>query len=170
MCVRAALVELGVLPDRPVGSAEDRSPQWPDGVIGSISHTATYCVAVLALADAPDSGIGIDAEQVGRVTANLHRTVFTADERGWLDQLPNEDRSDAATTLFSAKEAFYKAQHPITHSWVGFKDVSAERSTVGLVLHPATDLDALRQVTWPQSVAVLRRDAVVVTAVEVRTS
>jgi 4'-phosphopantetheinyl transferase EntD len=170
MCVRAALAELGVRGDRPLGSAEDRSPLWPDGVIGSISHTSTYCVAIVAVAGVADSGIGIDAEQLGRVTDNLHRTVFTADERSWLDRLSTEARSDAATTLFSAKEAFYKAQHPITRSWVGFKDVSAERSAAGLVLHPATDLDALGRLIWPQSVAAVRRDDIVVTAVEVRTS
>ena len=170
MCARAALTELGHRSDRPLGSAEDRSPQWPDGVIGSISHTATYCVAVVAAAGARDTGIGIDAEQLGRVTDNLHRTVFTIEERVWLDQLPDTERSDAATTLFSGKEAFYKAQHPLTRSWVGFKDVSGRAATEGLLLHPATDLHALGRLRWPQPVSSIQRDRVVVTAVEVRTS
>ncbi|MGH1557242.1 hypothetical protein ACRAWD_04315 [Caulobacter segnis] len=28
--------------------------------------------------------------------------------------------------IFSAKEAFYKCQHPLTRAWVGFEDVSVE--------------------------------------------
>ncbi len=118
----------------------------------------------------PAVGLGIDAEQLGRVTDNLHRVVFTAEERAWLDELPAEERPNVATTLFSAKEAFYKAQHPLTRSWVGFQDVTGMRSADGLVLRPATDLDALQRLTWPQSVAVGHRDGIVVTAIEVRTS
>lgn len=170
MCARAALTELGVAADRPLGSAEDRSPLWPNGVIGSISHTGDYCIAVVARADAPARGIGVDAEQLGRVTDNLHRTIFTTTERAWLDRLPGAERADAATTLFSGKEAFYKAQHPLTRSWVGFKDVSGRTATEGLILHPATDLDALGRLRWPQTVASLRRGHFVVTAIEVLTS
>jgi 4'-phosphopantetheinyl transferase EntD len=173
MCARAGLEALGLATDRPLGMAEDRSPIWAEDVTGSISHTAGYCVAVVAPSPTPASatvGLGIDAEQLGRVTENLHRIVFTPDERAWLSELPTAERADDATTLFSAKEAFYKAQHPLTRSWVGFQDVTAVRSATGLVLHPATDLDALHRVTWPQSVAVVRRGDIVVTAVEVRTS
>lgn len=174
MCARAGLAALDLATERPLGMADDRSPIWPDEATGSISHTGGYCVAVVA--PRPDRtaasgfGLGIDAEQLGRVTENLHRILFTPAERAWLVALPAEERADAATTVFSAKEAFYKAQHPLTRRWVGFQDVTAVRSASGLVLSPATDLAALRGLRWPQSVAVARRDRIVVTAVEVRTS
>ena len=170
MCARAALVELGMASDQPLGSAPDRAPLWPDGVIGSISHTDDYCIVVLAPADGSDGGIGIDAERFGRVGDHLHRTIFTTTERAWLGRLPGPERADTATTLFSGKEAFYKAQHPLTGSWVGFKDVSGRTGADGLILDPATDLGALGRLRWPQTVASLRRERVVVTAVEVRTS
>lgn len=170
VCARAGLRELGVDPDRPLVAAADRSPQWPEGIIGSISHTGAYCVAVVARADGSDGGLGVDAEQLGRVTDRLHRTIFTDGERAWLDRLGARDRSHAATMLFSAKEAFYKAQHPLTRSWVGFKDVAASHGTDGLLLRPAGDLEALRRLVWPQPVSSTRRDDIVVTAVEVRTN
>lgn len=170
MCARAALVELGMASDRPLGSAPDRAPLWPEGVIGSISHTDDYCIAVLARADRSDDGIGIDVERFGRVGDNLHRTIFTTAERSWLGRLPGPERAETATTLFSGKEAFYKAQHPLTGSWVGFKDVSGRTGADGLILDPATDLGALSRLRWPQAVASLSRERVVVTAVEVRTS
>lgn len=174
MCARAGLAALDLAIDRPLVTAEDRSPIWPDDATGSISHTAGYCVAAVAPRGgshpAVGVGLGIDAEQLGRVTDNLHRVVFTAEERAWLDELSAEERSDVATTLFSAKEAFYKAQHPLTLSWVGFQDVTGVRSGDGLVLRAATDLDALHRLAWPQTVAVARRDRIVVTAVQVRTS
>ena len=174
MCARAGLEALDLANGRPLGMAEDRSPIWPEHVTGSISHTGDYCVAVVARSTATAAGaavgLGIDAEQVGRVTESLHRIVFTTDERAWLEELPTAERGVEATTLFSAKEAFYKAQHPLTRSWVGFQDVAAVRSATGLVLRPVTDLDALRRVTWPQPVAAVRRSDIVVTAVEVRTS
>ena len=170
ICARAALLELGVAADQPLGSGQDRAPLWPDGVIGSISHTADYCIAVLARADGSGDGIGIDAERYGRVGDHLHRTIFTTAERAWLGRLPGPERAETATTLFSGKEAFYKAQHPLTRSWVGFKDVSGRAGSDGLILDPATDLDALGRLRWPQTVASLSRGRLVVTAVEVRTS
>ncbi len=168
MCARAALAEFGIGPDTPVEKATDRSPIWPDGVTGSISHTEGYCVAVVAPVSGHDGAIGLDVERRDRVTTKLHRMLFTDAEQAGLAEIDPADRSVAATTLFSAKEAFYKAQHQLTRSWVGFKDVTILRNGNSLVLHPATALEVLHTLRWPQTAASLVQDHHVVTAVEVR--
>ena len=42
-------------------------------------------------------------------------------------QLESAAQSRQATAFFSIKEAFYKYQFPITHAWVGFRDVSVHQ-------------------------------------------
>ena len=38
--------------------------------------------------------------------------------------LEDPERQEAATVLFAAKEAFYKCQYGLTHTWLGFEDVA----------------------------------------------
>ena len=103
----------------------DRSPRWPPGICGSISHTQGYCCAVAA----PRRvlvGIGIDVELVGRVDSQVDALVFTRTETEFLASLESRARARAATVIFSAKEAFYKCQRPITQRWLDFTDVTVE--------------------------------------------
>ena len=146
MCTPAGLEVLGVEPVPLLASAE-RTPIWPKGVVGSITHTADYALAVLAGEDTV--GLGVDAEWVGRVNADLYGRLFTASERDLLDALTPGSRDELATAIFGAKEAFYKAQHPTTRSWVGFQDVAARPTRSGWEFVPATDLAALGRWCWP---------------------
>src|ERR1700742_4780843 len=59
-CARIALGELG-LPPVPILKGEKGQPCWPDGVVGSLTHTAGYRGAVVGRTDAVRS-VGIDAE------------------------------------------------------------------------------------------------------------
>ncbi|WP_420453386.1 4'-phosphopantetheinyl transferase family protein [Ilumatobacter sp.] len=120
-CARAALAELGVH-DVGVGRRGDRSPIWPDGVSGSITHTDGWCLAVAGLLE-PWRSVGIDAELVGGVDADVSRVVFAPDELAALSDRP--DAEGVVTAAFCAKEALYKAQHPLTALWVDFTDVVA---------------------------------------------
>jgi 4'-phosphopantetheinyl transferase EntD len=131
LCARRALEDLGVT-NAPIAVNADRSPRWPPGIVGSISHTSNYGCAVVAHASDLTS-IGVDVEIVGRVTAELDTLVFTARERGFLAALPTAERARAATVIFSAKEAFYKCQYAITQQWLDFQDVSLELATSDLV-------------------------------------
>jgi hypothetical protein len=45
VCARSALAELGA-PLAPLGVRPDRSPDWPAGLTGSITHTQGFCGAV----------------------------------------------------------------------------------------------------------------------------
>ncbi len=165
-CARSALAALGADVDEvertAVGVAERRQPDWPPGIAGAITHTSGYCAAVVGRIDALRAGrIGIDAEVIGRVTPNLYRKLFTAIE---LVRLAGSDDPDTlATTMFSAKEAYYKAQFPLTEAWVGFTDVEIREADGALTMHPASDLEVLGRLVWPQPLEVMQRDRLIIT-------
>jgi 4'-phosphopantetheinyl transferase EntD len=121
ICARRALAELGVK----AGSLipyPDRSPRWPVGVRGSISHAATCCAVVVA----PDSlvaGIGIDLEPAEPLEAPLIARICTSAERTWLGGFAASRRGLIAKLIFSAKEAVYKCQYPNTRKVMDFLDL-----------------------------------------------
>src|SRR5262245_29080334 len=47
LCARRALEALGHAPV-PILRGPGREPLWPDGLVGSITHTRRYCAAVVA--------------------------------------------------------------------------------------------------------------------------
>ena len=59
-CARVALGELGIDPV-PIMRGEKDMPLWPDGIVGSITHTNGYRAAIVAHGLAVRS-LGIDAE------------------------------------------------------------------------------------------------------------
>ena len=120
-CARAALDTMGYVP-APLLKRADRMPDWPAGVVGSITHTDGFCGAAVAKAESY-VGIGIDAEKRGRVAPRLERRVLTDTELGWLLDQPLRSRETLATLFFSAKEAFYKCQFCVTAGWLGFHDI-----------------------------------------------
>lgn len=120
-CARKSMRKLG-LPELPILANERRGPIWPSGVVGSISHTRAYCVAAVAL-DQEFRSLGLDIEEHNRLKSNLWRFVLTSTETQWIESLQPEDRIQMAGLIFSAKEAFYKYQYPLTGVWLGFQDV-----------------------------------------------
>jgi len=123
-CAHAALAELG-RHAVPIVARADRSPDWPPGIVGSISHTNGFCAAVAARGSA-FAGIGIDVENEGRIAPELWDQVFVACERERLAALPEIARSRAASIAFCAKEAFYKCQYAVTGAWVDFQDAAVD--------------------------------------------
>ena len=124
LCARALLAEFGIH-DFPIKVADDRQPVWPETLVGSITHTAGLCAAVVA----PRSvlrAVGLDSEVAGSVKAELWPSICTADEIDWLRSLPQAQQAMAATLIFSAKEAFYKCQYPLAREWLGFHDARVE--------------------------------------------
>jgi len=106
-CAHTALAALG-RDAASIGKRENGAPLWPDGVVGSITHTSGYVAALVAKAE-HFSGLGLDAERVGGVTSNLFPRLFDAEECDALESLDEQSRKLAATLFFSAKEASYKA-------------------------------------------------------------
>lgn len=121
LCARAAMAALG-FPPAAILKGEDRAPIWPTGLTGSISHTDSYCVAVMAPTTQFDS-LGVDVEDIQRMTSSIWRSILRPEELARLDSLDEQARQRMATIIFSAKEAFYKCQYTLTRSWLGFEDV-----------------------------------------------
>jgi 4'-phosphopantetheinyl transferase EntD len=120
-CARRALAELGRV-DVPIPVAPDRQPVWPPGVVGSITHTAGLCAAVVA-ESARLAALGLDTELSGAVKRELWQTICVADESAWISALAPGERAAAVTLLFSAKEAFYKCQYPLVGERLSFDDL-----------------------------------------------
>ena len=116
---RAALVALGH-PPASIPMATDRAPVWPAGIVGSISHSAGDCVAVVAEARIHRS-VAVDLEPEAELDAALLDTVLTPAERAALEGRP--DRLALALVIFSAKECVYKAQYPLTGLLLDFQQV-----------------------------------------------
>ena len=58
----------------------------------------------------------------------LWPTLFTEKEADYLSSLAQDTVALETTLFFSAKEAFYKCQYPLTQEWVGFQDVEIRRT------------------------------------------
>jgi 4'-phosphopantetheinyl transferase EntD len=115
---RAAMVALG-MPPRPIPMGPDRAPIWPNGLAGSISHSADACVAAVGLRD-DWAGVGVDLEEATALDPLLVGEICTKSEQRWLGKQPPSERGLMAKLIFSAKEAAYKAQYPISRVVFGF--------------------------------------------------
>ncbi len=97
-------------------------PLWPVGIVGSISHSEMLAAAVVSSASL--RGIGIDVEDSNRLTESRPRLLeklFTPAERA----ITWEDAREAVVR-FCAKEAAYKAVHPLVGRYIGFREVETD--------------------------------------------
>ncbi|GIG40339.1 4'-phosphopantetheinyl transferase family protein [Cellulomonas phragmiteti] len=118
-CARDALEALGA--GRPaVPSSPDRSPVWPAGVVGALTHCDGYRAAAVARAEAW-LGVGIDAEPLAPLPDGVAALVMSDDERRALARVDPALCPDRV--LFSAKESVYKVWSPLVRTWLGFEDV-----------------------------------------------
>ena len=131
-CARTALAVAGGPPVAiPVGPG--RAPRFPDGFVGTITHSGGLIAAVVARETAV-AGMGVDAERIQRLGEDVPHMVLTDLEwAGWEGVEGDERRDDVAfqehaMTIFSAKEALFKSVYPLTGAWLGFEDVALETS------------------------------------------
>jgi 4'-phosphopantetheinyl transferase EntD len=124
---RDAMGQLGLDP-APVVAAEDRAPIWPDGLVGSISHCRDCAIAAVAQ-ERDIRSLGIDVEQGTPLEARLLPSICSERERAWLRA--GDQPLLLAKLVFSAKEAAYKCQYPLSRRLFGFDamelDVDLER-------------------------------------------
>ena len=121
---RKALARLGV-PPMPLVPNRDRSPRWPRGVVGAISHTAGLC-AVAVASEPRIVSVGLDVEVATPLDIELHALVCTRDELALLQVVERPFAALAGKVIFCAKEAFYKSQYPLTRLVLDFHDVSVK--------------------------------------------
>ncbi len=121
LSARRALALLGWT-DFPLLIGPDRTPCWPSGIVGSISHCRTYCGVAVARAG-QIAAIGLDIEpQQGFPRADWD-AVLTPAELRWLATRPAGDQERLAKLCFSAKECTYKCQFTLSRAWLGFHDL-----------------------------------------------
>lgn len=118
---REAMRRVG-LPPAAIPSAPDRSPVWPDGVVGSIAHTAGVCVAV-AGRRAKLRALGIDIEEDRPLDPSLWAHICNPQELAVLTTLNPSEQGRWCTRIFCAKEAYYKWQYPQTGQMLEFGEV-----------------------------------------------
>lgn len=110
-----------------IPKGESGAPIWPSGTIGSLAHDDE--VAVAAVGRARDvNAVGIDVEPAVALPPGMLDLVATPREIKKLvgDLLRGK-------LLFAAKEAVYKAAHPLDRVFLEFHDID-----VDLVGHKAT--------------------------------
>ena len=126
---RAAMTSLGFAAAA-IPAAPDRAPVWPPGITGSISHSATACLAILGRS-AAWSGIGLDLEPATALAAELWPTVLRPEEIAALPPDAHLAAGLQAKRIFTAKEAAYKAQYPQSRTLFGFDALSVSLNPTG---------------------------------------
>jgi enterobactin synthetase component D len=118
---RRAMQRLDLAPVA-IPAAPDRSPLWPAGVTGSISHAAGFCA--VALSRNTNWSLGLDIEDPAPLDADLWPVVLTPDELMGLERLRPPDRGFVAKRIFGIKEAVYKAQFVRTGALISFQTLN----------------------------------------------
>ncbi|QXH52742.1 4'-phosphopantetheinyl transferase superfamily protein [Pseudomonas fakonensis] len=125
---------------------EDRSPIWPAGIRGSITHGQGWAAAVVG---AQVAGLGLDQESLltEERAERLAGEILTAAE---LHRLDRSQQALTVTLTFSLKESLFKALYPITGQRFYFEHAEVlQWSTDGHArLRLLTDLSA----TWRHGV------------------
>jgi 4'-phosphopantetheinyl transferase EntD len=121
MCARAALGKLG-FPPVAIPTGERGAPQWPDGIVGSITHCEGYRACAVARSSEIVT-VGIDAERNAALPDGLLGDIARPEELPGLGRLERElPDVHWGRLLFSAKESVYKAWFPLAKRWLGFED------------------------------------------------
>lgn len=111
-------VESGI----PIG--ENRSPQWPEGVIGSITHTDHHaCVVAAHIKDYLMLGIDCENWITNTTVYEINDTIISKEESNLLRETRYQ-YSKLFTLIFSAKESLFKALYPKVGKYFDFSAAS----------------------------------------------
>lgn len=165
-CAREVLSILG-FPEHALLRQSSGEPSWPSGVRGSIAHTRSFAIAAAGLY--PIEAIGVDVEEVRSVEETLFPTICTQRELEVIRRASAGEAADHVETIFTLKEAFYKAQFALTGEWLDFHDmetgqaggtwgigtINPRRRSHALAMTPVCRTLVHKDARW--SLAVLRR-------------
>ncbi|MBL4811537.1 MAG: 4'-phosphopantetheinyl transferase superfamily protein [Rhodobacteraceae bacterium] len=107
---RSAMSQFGLAPAA-IAMQPDRSPDWPQGLAGSITHDQGLCLAAVAQTKSCRA-VGIDIEPLAEFDSETAQTVAP--------ELPTDAAPHDAAIVFSIKEAVYKAQYPLSQEVLNF--------------------------------------------------
>jgi len=116
---RRLLAQLGHA-DWPLPKTASGAPNWPAGIVGSLSHGANLAVAAIGMRSRFRT-LGIDVEPTEALEPDLVDIVATPWERAAIEHDPYGGR-----LLFAAKEAVYKAVHPLDRTFLDHHDVEVD--------------------------------------------
>lgn len=119
---RQALAELGV-PGASLLVGSQREPLWPEGIVGSIAHDDRLCIVAVARSESYAS-LGVDVEPDAPLEPEIAARIWSPSEAEQAARRSDMTPALASRLVFSAKEAFYKCQFPLTRTFLGFKEVS----------------------------------------------
>ncbi len=116
-CVKAAMNLLGEPGVRQVGIGEYREPLWPVGFGGSISHSITHAVALVARGD---GSVGVDLQEYlsDEVAHTLSTEIVQGNEMHFARKFPSY--AQFVTAAFSAKESLFKFMFRDIRRYVDF--------------------------------------------------
>lgn len=113
-------------PVQAVEKGEAGAPRWPEGLLGSITHSDDRCAVALGKAGEL-SAVGIDLESVDPIEPAYWNAICTEPELARLEAtmgwMPLGTRVRLA---FACKEAFYKAWWPRTGCFLEHHDLEIE--------------------------------------------
>lgn len=117
---RLALLELGESQGK-VDIAKNRAPAWPANVVGSISHTESYAICVVARQHHCKQ-VGIDVEKIIdiKTAQSIVESIICKDEHAFVYR-NNQLNLEMLTLVFSAKESLFKALYPEVGFYFGFE-------------------------------------------------
>jgi 4'-phosphopantetheinyl transferase EntD len=116
---RALMARLGYA-NLPIPKGPSGAPIWPAGLNGSLAHDDQIAVAVVGL-QRDFAAVGIDVEPAVPLPADMLELVATPDELRTIADDPLGGK-----LLFAAKEAVYKAVHPLDGVFLEFHDVEVD--------------------------------------------
>lgn len=123
-CAHAAMRALGA-GDVPIPVSLTREPVWPEGIVGSISHTRELAAAVVCRSgDAEAVGIVLERAADG-LDPSLRRLVLTPNEVAHLAAVGSADER-APVLLFCAKECVHKVIAPLVAYTLALQAVEVE--------------------------------------------
>ncbi len=111
-------------PRRPLLAKSDRSPDWPENILGSISHSRKWCAVAIAKAEQSVLGLGLDIEDYRGLKPDLFPEILSPEELKELQHLKShEEKVLRVLSAFSLKEAIYKSLYPFDNTGLGFQDI-----------------------------------------------
>jgi len=106
-----------------VARAANGAPLWPEGLVGSITHTDHFASAAVA-PGADAAALGIDTERMMTEprARNVGRVIAWPSEVGHA-RAAGLSHLEAMTLVFSAKESIFKCLHGLVGCYFDFHDV-----------------------------------------------
>ena len=122
-CAIQSLKALSSMMPPNISTNKNRSPNWPEGYIGSITHSKGFASAAIA-EKKYIRAIGIDSELLikERTANNIRSHVLTDNEKHEDNLWITENFHEYLTLIFSAKESIYKCLNPLVNKYFDFRD------------------------------------------------